>query len=79
MLSSMHSFYLREKELYPLQIILREILIINSIDSAITVDPETMAAKQGLSDLLKYSLIIVASVPILCLYPFAQKYLSRVL
>ncbi len=41
------------------------------------VDPTLMEAKQGLADLLKYSLIIVASVPVLCLYPFAQKYFVK--
>ena len=41
------------------------------------VDPTLMEAKQGLADLLKYSLIIVASVPVLCLYPFAQKFFEK--
>ena len=33
--------------------------------------------KQGLEDLLKYSLIIVASVPVLIIYPFVQKYFVK--
>ncbi len=66
--------YLNKKELFPLQLFLREILIMNSIDPGQISDPELLAAKQGLANLLKYSLIVVATVPILCLYPFVQKY-----
>lgn len=69
--------YISKKELYPLQIVLRDILVMNSIDPNMVVDTELMVAKQGLADLLKYSLIIVASVPILCLYPFVQKYFVK--
>ena len=69
--------YLNDKKLYPLQIFLREILINNTMDMNSFVDPTLMEAKQGLADLLKYSLIIVASVPVLCLYPFAQKYFVK--
>ncbi|MBB6632888.1 carbohydrate ABC transporter permease [Cohnella thailandensis] len=66
--------YLKSPELYPLQIILRNILILNTIDATALVDANQMAARQGLRDLLKYSLIVVATVPILCIYPFVQKY-----
>ena len=69
--------YLSKKELFPLQIILRDILIMNQIDATMTVDPEELAAKEGMAELLKYSLIIVASVPVLCLYPFVQKYFVK--
>ena len=33
-----------------------------------------MIAKQGLSDILKYALIVVSTAPILCVYPFIQRY-----
>jgi multiple sugar transport system permease protein/putative aldouronate transport system permease protein len=66
--------YLTSKNLFPLQIVLRDILIANTIDAGAIVDPELMAAKQGLADLLKYSLIIVASLPVIMIYPFIQKY-----
>lgn len=66
--------YLTNKNLFPLQIVLRDILIANTIDAGAIVDPELMAAKQGLADLLKYSLIIVASLPVMTIYPFIQKY-----
>jgi multiple sugar transport system permease protein/putative aldouronate transport system permease protein len=66
--------YLNDRTLMPLQIILREILISNTIDFSQVVDPELAQARQGLADLLKYSLIIVSSVPMLILYPFIQKH-----
>jgi putative aldouronate transport system permease protein len=68
--------YLNDEKLYPLQIVLRDILISNSVDGMI-IDPELMAAKQGLSDLLKYSLIVVSSVPFMLVYPFIQKYFVK--
>ncbi|WP_339278687.1 carbohydrate ABC transporter permease [Paenibacillus sp. FSL W8-1187] len=66
--------YLKSPELFPLQIILRNILILNSVDAGSLVDANQFAARQGLRDLLKFSLIVVATVPILCIYPFVQKY-----
>ncbi|QHW30915.1 carbohydrate ABC transporter permease [Paenibacillus rhizovicinus] len=66
--------FLKSQNLFPLQIILRNILILNSIDSSMMVDANKMAAMQGLRDLLKFSLIVVATVPILAIYPFVQKY-----
>lgn len=69
--------YLTDSSKYPLQIFLREILIMNQIDSADLVDPELAVAMQGMADLLKYALIIVATVPILCIYPFVQRYFTE--
>jgi len=69
--------YLSDAKKYPLQIFLREILIMNQIDVSDVVDPESAIAMQGMADLLKYSLIIVATVPILCVYPFIQKYFVK--
>jgi multiple sugar transport system permease protein/putative aldouronate transport system permease protein len=56
---------------------LREILVQNQITADMIYDVELAAAKQGLADLLKYSLIIVASLPIWCMYPFIQKYFVK--
>ena len=69
--------YLSERKLYPLQVFLREILIMNQIDSSMIVDPKAMEARENLRELLKYALIIVSSVPVLLLYPFVQKYFIR--
>lgn len=69
--------YLTNRRLYPLQIVLREILIANSINANEVVDDLTMSAKQGMADLLKFSLIIVSSLPVLVLYPFVKKYFLK--
>lgn len=69
--------YLSNRQLFPLQLYLREILVQNQITSDMIYDAELAAAKQGLADLLKYSLIIVASLPIWCMYPFIQKYFVK--
>jgi multiple sugar transport system permease protein/putative aldouronate transport system permease protein len=66
--------YLTNKSLFPLQIVLRDILISNMIDPSVIMDETLMAAKLGLADLLKYSLIIVSSLPVMLIYPFIQKY-----
>lgn len=66
--------YLHNDDLYPLQIFLRDILVANSIDPSLISDPELLEAKLGLADLLKFSLIVVSTVPLLIVYPFVQKY-----
>jgi putative aldouronate transport system permease protein len=66
--------YLRKSELFPLQIVLRNILIMNKYSAEMVADVQSEIAAQGLEALLKYSLIVVSSLPILALYPFIQKY-----
>jgi len=66
--------YLRDKNLYPLQLILRDVLILNEVSTDMMADPELLQELEGMRDLLKYSLIIVASLPVLVAYPFIQKY-----
>ncbi|MDQ1914025.1 carbohydrate ABC transporter permease [Paenibacillus sp. GD4] len=67
--------YLRTRELYPLQLILREILITNSTDSMLT--GAAGGDKMSIGETIKYATIIVATVPILFLYPFLQKYFVK--
>jgi putative aldouronate transport system permease protein len=69
--------FLSNKDLFPLQLILRDILIANTIDLNLLEDAQTMAAKAGMRDLLKFALIVVASVPVLAIYPFVQKYFVK--
>ena len=38
---------------------------------------DALVQKQGLADLLKYAVIVVASVPVMCIYPFVQKYFVK--
>jgi putative aldouronate transport system permease protein len=69
--------FLKNVNLYPLQLILREILIQNSVDNSMMVDVRTMEARQGMKDLLKFSLIVVSSLPVLIIYPFVQKHFVK--
>ena len=69
--------YLNDRNKFPLQIILREILIMNKVDLSMVMDPEMQIALAHTADVLKYSLIVVATVPILVVYPFVQKYFVK--
>jgi ABC-type glycerol-3-phosphate transport system permease component len=61
-------------DLAPLQIVLRNILILNKIDLGMMADVRSLAEQQALQEQLKFSSIVVASVPVLLLYPFVQRY-----
>ncbi len=69
--------YLTDQDLFPLQLVLREILVQNQINFDQMTDVTEMMRRQDLRDLLKYSLIVVASVPVLIIYPFVQKHFVR--
>ncbi len=71
--------YLNDRSKYPLQLVLREILVLNTIDfTEMSGDALVLMMKrQGLADLLKYSLIVVSTAPLLILYPFIQKYFVK--
>lgn len=69
--------YLKDQSLAPLQIVLRDILILNKIDYTMISDATALSAQRGLTDLLKYSTIVVASVPVLCIYPLVQKHFVK--
>lgn len=69
--------YLQDQALYPLQIILRNILIINKNTPSMTMDVEAAIRAQGLSETIRYALIVVASLPLLILYPFVQKFFVK--
>lgn len=65
--------YLTDREKFPLQLILREILIQNSMDE-MTGSGESMAQQVMYAQSIKYAVVIVANLPVLLLYPFLQKY-----
>lgn len=70
--------YLTDARKYPLQLVLRDILINNQLDiSSSQMDVQTMLRKEYLQDLLKYAIIVVSTVPMMVLYPFVQKYLVK--
>lgn len=64
--------YLKSADLFPLQLILRSIIIQNN--SAGAMDAAKMVERQQLAELLKYSLIVVATLPVLVIYPFVQRH-----
>jgi putative aldouronate transport system permease protein len=66
--------YLRSEELYPLQLVLREILIANNSGGSNLADQ--LAAKQ-MADLMKFSLIVVSTVPVLLVYPFVARHFTK--
>jgi len=64
--------YLKTANLFPLQLVLRSIIIMNN--SSGNMDAMAMVERQQLSELLKYALIVVATLPVLIIYPFVQRY-----
>ncbi|GBF78063.1 sugar ABC transporter permease [Paenibacillus sp. 598K] len=67
--------YLRNRDLFPLQLILREILIQNNTDSMMT--GVGGGDRMPVAETIKYATIMVATLPILFLYPFLQKYFVK--
>lgn len=65
--------YLKDSALYPLQLFLRSILIQNA-NIVSTIGLGEMAQRQQLVDLMKYSIIVLSSLPVLIIYPFVQRY-----
>lgn len=69
--------YLNDKELYPLTIYLKEILMASQIDPSTVADPELQNQIARMASVIKYALIVVSMLPILILYPFIQKYFVK--
>lgn len=71
--------YVRDDKIKPLQLFLRKILILQETSSAMLdgMDDEVIAEQTKLRELIKYSVIVVSSLPVLILYPFLQKYFSQ--
>ena len=70
-------YYVYDTSLYPLQNVLRDLLMSSRLTADLLEDPEAyeIAYKQTL--LMKYCVILVATVPMLCVYPFIQKYFVK--
>lgn len=69
--------YLTDKNLYPLQIFLRNILVSNQVSADLMVDEFGQMQSFGLAELLKFSLIVVAALPVMLLYPIVQKHFVK--
>ncbi len=69
--------YIDTPKLYPLQLVLRDILVLNNTDMTMMQDVNEMIRKLGLANQLKYAVIVVASVPVMLVYPFVQRYFIK--
>ena len=67
-------FLRTKRELYPLQLVLREILLQNTMADSTSINMEN---RPNIGETIKYALIIIATVPILTIYPFLQKYFVK--
>jgi len=74
------SIYIRKRTLFPLQVILREILLSGSNETSLNVnssDSGGLGDFQAYSESVKYSTIVVSILPIMCIYPALQKYFVK--
>ena len=69
--------YLNDESLYPLQLILRNILTQNEMGADMMGGIENFAAQQRIGEMIKYGVIIVAALPLLIIYPFVQKHFVK--
>ena len=71
--------FLTDTDKYPLQLYLRQILLTVSESASMdtTLDPEALIQLQQMGQVIKYGVIVVATVPIICVYPFIQKYFVK--
>jgi putative aldouronate transport system permease protein len=72
--------YLSDRNIYPLQLFLREILVQQQMSASMMMDGasmEAMAQQARIADIVKYAVMIVASLPLLIAYPFLQRYFVK--
>lgn len=69
--------YLNDSNLQPLQLVLRSILVQNTPETGMIADIQSTAEMAKMAELLKYSTIIVSSLPLMMMYPFFQKYFEK--
>ncbi|MDR9852498.1 carbohydrate ABC transporter permease [Paenibacillus sp. VCA1] len=69
--------YLEDAKLHPLQLVLRSILIQNQTAPGMISDQLAMNELKRLSEMIKYSAIVISSLPLLVMYPFFQKYFEK--
>ncbi|MCJ1976943.1 carbohydrate ABC transporter permease [Lactococcus paracarnosus] len=69
--------YIKNTDLQPLQLVLRNILIQNQIDTNMVGSQAAMAEMEKVAQLIKYATIIISSLPLVVMYPFFQKYFDK--
>jgi len=67
--------YLRDPDLFPLQLVLRNVLILN--ETAPGLNAAAAIERQQLADLMKYSLIVISTVPVMLVYPFVARFFNK--
>ena len=72
------SMFLRDRKLYPLQLILKEILVSSDTSAVLNTSTDTTGKNMDIyKPLVKYCTIAAATLPVLCFYPFVQKYFVK--
>lgn len=72
--------YLQSRELFPLQVFLREILIQNQLDASMALEADAaalMEEKARIAHMVKYASIVISSLPLIIIYPFLQRYFIK--
>ncbi|MFC7620715.1 carbohydrate ABC transporter permease [Microlunatus sp. GCM10028923] len=69
--------YLTDESLFPLQLVLRQILVQNEVDPSQMVNLQDLARLQDLRQQLRFAVIVIAAVPPLIIYPFVQKHFVK--
>jgi putative aldouronate transport system permease protein len=69
--------YLGDADKFSLQLILREFLIENQVSFEMMGNPDEVAEKMRIGELIKYGTIVIGALPLMILYPFLQKYFVR--
>jgi len=69
--------YLDDSKLHPLQLVLRSLLIQNEVRPEMILDRQVMAELSKMAEIMKYASIVVASLPLLVMYPFFEKYFEK--
>lgn len=70
--------FLNDVDLFPLQLVLRDILVVNATNiTQMSRDVESIKRQQEMVALLKYAVIVVSSAPLMILYPFVQKFFVK--
>lgn len=69
--------YLTDKDKFPLQLVLREILIQGQTNDMVKMSTESAIKQQREVEGIKYAVLVVANIPVLVLYPFLQRYFVK--
>lgn len=69
--------YLNDESKYPLQLVLRNVLIQSQATNMSTGSMDSYAAAQRLGELIKYAMIVISTAPLLAIFPFMQKYFVK--